>query len=123
MGYALADAACNQGANVTLISGPVHLKNHPEAELIKITTANEMMQAFENINLKKIDYIFMCAAVSDYTPKNINSKKINREKDNLKIECESAPDIIKTIAKKTDAIIIAFALETENGEKNAQKKF
>ena len=122
MGYALVDAACNQGANVTLISGPVHLQNHPEAKLIKITTANEMMQAFEKINLKKIDYIFMCAAVSDYTPKNINSKKIKREKDNLKIECESAPDIIKTIAKKTDATIIAFALETENGEKNAQKK-
>jgi len=122
MGYALADAACNQGANVTLISGPVHLKNHPESKLIKVTTANEMMQAFSEVNLQKIDYIFMCAAVSDYTPKNINSKKIKRETDNLKIECESAPDIIKTIAKKTNATIIAFALETENGEQNAQKK-
>ena len=122
MGYALADAACNQGAHVTLISGPVHLKSHPESKLIKVNTANEMMQAFSEINLKKIDYIFMCAAVSDYTPKNIKREKIKREKDYLKIECEPTPDIIKTIANKTDATIIAFALETENGEQNAQKK-
>ena len=122
MGYALADAACNQGANVTLISGPVHLKNHPEAELIQITTANEMMQSFEKINLNEIDYIFMCAAVSDYSPKNINKQKIKREEGNLNIECKSAPDIIKTISKKTKATIVAFALETENGQKNAQKK-
>ena len=122
MGYALADAACNRGANVTLISGPVHIKNHPEAKLININTANDMLNAFDKIELKKIDYIFMCAAVADYTPTIVKNKKIKRENENLNIECKAAPDIIKMISKQTKATIIAFALETEQGEKNAKNK-
>ena len=122
MGYALADAACNQGANVTLISGPVHLKSPPESKLIKINTANELLKAFEKVDLKKIDYIFMCAAVADYIPKNKLRKKIKRIDKTLNIECESTPDIIKKISKKTKAKIIAFALETDNGEKYAKNK-
>jgi len=122
MGYALADAACNQGANVTLISGPVYLKSPPESKLIKINTANELLKAFEKVNLKKIDYIFMCAAVADYIPKNKLRKKIKRIDKTLNIECESTPDIIKKISKKTKAKIIAFALETDNGEKYAKNK-
>ena len=54
MGYAIADAACNLGANVTLISGPVHLNAHPEAQLINITTAKELLKSFEQIDLKTI---------------------------------------------------------------------
>jgi len=122
MGYALADAACNQGANVTLISGPVYLKSPPESKLIKINTANELLKAFEKVDLKKIDYIFMCAAVADYIPKNKLRKKIKRIDKTLNIECESTPDIIKKISKKTKAKIIAFALETDNGEKYAKNK-
>ena len=122
MGYALADAACNRGANVTLISGPVHIKNHPESTLVNINTADEMLNAFDKIDLKKIDYIFMCAAVADYTPTTIKNKKIKRENEKLNIECKAAPDIIKMISKQTKATMIAFALETEQGEKNAKNK-
>jgi len=122
MGYALADAACNQGANVTLISGPVYLKSPPESKLIKINTANELLKAFEKVDLKKIDYIVMCAAVDDYILKNKLRKKIKRIDKTLNIECESTPDIIKKISKKTKAKIIAFALETDNGEKYAKNK-
>ena len=55
MGYALAEAACDQGANVTLISGPVNLKNHPESKLINVNTAEEMLQEIEN-NRKRMTF-------------------------------------------------------------------
>lgn len=122
MGYAIADAACNFGAKVKLISGPVHLNPHPEAELINITTANDLLESFDKINLKKIDYIFMCAAVADYGPKKIKGKKIKKDDEKLTLELKKNPDIIKNISSKTDAKIIAFALETEQGIKNAQNK-
>ena len=122
MGYALADTACNLGANVTLISGPVHLNAHPEAQLINITTAAELLQSFENIDLEKIDYIFMCAAVADYGPIKIEGNKIKKETKNLNLELKENPDIIKTISNKTDATIIAFALETDQGTLNAKNK-
>ena len=122
MGYALADAACNLGANVTLISGPVHLHSHPEAQLINITTATELLQSFENIDLKKIDYIFMCAAVADYGPIKKEETKIKKETTKLNLELKENPDIIKTISNKTNATIIAFALETNQGISNAKNK-
>tara|TARA_B100000579_G_scaffold15259_1_gene10843 strand:- start:517 stop:1719 length:1203 start_codon:yes stop_codon:yes gene_type:complete len=122
MGYALADAACNLGANVTLISGPVHLNSHPEAQLINITTATELLQSFENIDLKKIDYIFMCAAVADYGPIKKEETKIKKETTKLNLELKENPDIIKTISNKTNATIIAFALETNQGISNAKNK-
>jgi phosphopantothenoylcysteine decarboxylase/phosphopantothenate--cysteine ligase len=122
MGYAIADAACNFGANVTLISGPVHLNAHPEAQLINITTAKELQSSFEKINLQKIDYIFMCAAVADYGPIKIKNKKIKKETETLNLDLKENPDIIKIISQKTDAIIIAFALETDQGRLNAKNK-
>ena len=122
MGYAIADAACNQGAHVTLISGPVHLKNHPEVKLINITTANDMLKAFESINLKNIDYIFMCAAVVDYAPTKVNNQKIKKQSNKISLDFKVNPDIIKLISKKTNASIVAFALETHEGEKNAKNK-
>ena len=97
MGYAIAQTCRDLGAEVTLISGPVSIDEIISVNTHKIESADEMLKVLSQ-NLDT-DYIFMCAAVSDYTPKNINSKIIKREKDNLKIECESAPDIIKTIAK------------------------
>jgi len=122
MGYALAEAACNQGANVTLISGPVNLKNHPESKLIHINTAEEMLQEIQNSNLKKIDYIFMCAAVSDYKPLDISKQKIKRNKESIHIKCQPNPDILKSIGENFNGKLIAFALETEDGEENAKQK-
>ena len=122
MGYAIADAACNLGANVTLISGPVHLNAHPEAQLINITTAKELLKSFEKIDLKTIDFIFMCAAVADYGPIEIKNKKIKKEDEKINIAFKKNPDIIKLVSQKTEATIIAFALETDKGKENAQKK-
>jgi len=121
MGYALTSSACNKGAEVCLITGPVHLNPHPEAQVYNINTSSEMLKCLNEINLKEFDFIFMVAAVSDYAPVNEKKQKIKR-KDNLNIECEPVPDIIKTIAPKTNAKIITFALETERGKENALKK-
>ena len=121
MGYALTNSACNKGAEVSLITGPVHLSPHPEAEVHNINTSSEMLKCLNELNLKEFDFIFMVAAVSDYTPINEKKQKIKR-KDNLNIKCEPVPDIIKTIAPKTNAKIITFALETEHGKENALKK-
>ena len=122
MGYAIAEAACNLGAKVKLISGPVHLNPHPEAELINIKTANDLLESFDKINLQEVDYIFMCAAVSDYGPKEIKDKKIKKDNEKLNLELKKNPDVIKIVSSKTDATIIAFALETNQGIKNAQEK-
>jgi phosphopantothenoylcysteine decarboxylase/phosphopantothenate--cysteine ligase len=122
MGYALVDAACNLGANVTLVSGPVNLSHHPESKLIKIKSAEDMLNVINNLNLKDIDYVFMCAAVADYSPINKSITKMRREKKNINIEFKPNPDILKNITNKTDAKIIAFALETENGKEHALKK-
>ena len=122
MGYALVDAACNLGANVTLVSGPVNLSHHPESKLIKIKSAEDMLNVINNLNLKDIDYVFMCAAVADYSPINKSITKMRRERKNINIEFKPNPDILKNITNKTDAKIIAFALETENEQENAINK-
>jgi len=122
MGYAIVDAVCNKGGNVTLLSGPVNLKPHPEANVINIKTASDLLVEFEKMDLKNVDYIFMCAAVVDYTPTKKYDKKIKRDKSSFVIDLKENPDIIKTISEKTNATIIVFALETNDGFINAKNK-
>ena len=69
-----------------------------------------------------VDIIIMCAAISDYTPIDISENKIKRKKENLSINMKPTIDIIQNIAQNTKALLIAFALETSNGEKNAKNK-
>ena len=64
----------------------------------------------------------MCAAVSDYTPLNVLDDKIKSKKQKLSIDMKPTVDIIQSISQKTDALIVAFALETSNGEDNAKNK-
>ena len=122
MGYAIVDAVCNKGGNVTLLSGPVNLKPHPEANVINIKTASDLLVEFEKMDLKSVDYIFMCAAVVDYAPTKKHDKKIKKDKSSFVIDLKENPDIIKTISEKTNATIIVFALETNDGFINAKNK-
>ena len=120
MGFALAEQARNMGGEVTLISGPVNLDGPSEINTKFVETADEM---FESMNEHlDVDMIFMCAAVSDYTPINKSTIKIKSKSKNMSIEMTPTRDIIKSISKNTDAKIIAFALETCNGKDNATKK-
>ena len=121
MGYAIADQAYKMGGDVLLISGPVSIPKPHGVKFIQIESAMDMYKSILKY-CKKADYIFMSAAVSDYSVKNTNNYKIKRSKKNLSLDLIPAPDILKSIYKYTEASIIAFALETHNGENEALRK-
>jgi len=120
MGYQIAKAAFLRGADVTLISGPSHEKIYQEIKLIKIRSAAEMKKAVV-AELKQHDTLVMSAAVADYTPANVSSKKIKKEEKLSSIELTETDDILASVDKK-DKAIVGFALETDNELKNAEKK-
>jgi len=121
MGYALAEKARDMGASVILISGPVSLPPIPEIEMIYVETAEEMAVSVQT-NCNDSDYLFMVAAVADYSPVNPADQKIKRTSENKSIELKPALDILKSIKGKTKGKVIAFALETHDGESEAQRK-
>lgn len=121
MGYALAETARDLGAQVTLISGPVALPPIPEVEMMGVETAREMANYVKS-NCIDTDYLFMVAAVADYSPSKPSDKKIKRESENKSIELKPVSDILNSIKGKTKGKIIAFALETHDGESEAQRK-
>ncbi|WIF94580.1 bifunctional phosphopantothenoylcysteine decarboxylase/phosphopantothenate--cysteine ligase CoaBC [Caminicella sporogenes] len=122
MGYAIAKAAKNRGAEVLLISGPTNLSAPDGVEIINVVTANEMYEAVLN-NLKDADIVIKSAAVADYRPKNKSDVKIKKSDDDLNIELTRNPDILYEIGKiKGNRILVGFAAETNDVLNNALKK-
>ncbi len=123
MGYELAHAAYNLGAEVTLISGPTHLQNPNSAiRLIRVQSAREMYKAALE-NYDSVDAAIAAAAVSDYRPKTVATQKIKKANENLALELERNPDILENLGKKKkNQVLIGFALETDNEESNALGK-
>jgi phosphopantothenoylcysteine decarboxylase/phosphopantothenate--cysteine ligase len=124
MGFALANAAALRGADVTLISGPVHLKTPRNTRRIDVETATEMLDAVKQ-EFPKCDVLVMAAAVADYSPAHAASRKIKRDEkgSGISIELKNNPDILKTLAPlKRHQSVVGFALETENGVENARRK-
>lgn len=123
MGYALAEVAANLGAQVFLISGPVHLSiNHSLVKVIKVTSASEMYieahHYFENC-----DIAILSAAVADFSPKEKAIQKIKKKEDALVIELIKTKDILASLGEiKEDKFLVGFALETENEIENAKTK-
>ena len=123
MGFAIAKIAKDYGGDVDLVTGPVHLPNIPQVNTIKIETSLDMENEINKLlNTKKYNYIFMVAAVADYRINKISDKKIKSSEQTLDIKLEKSPDILEIISKNSSAKIIGFALETNNGEKNALGK-
>ena len=123
MGYALAKTAKNFGAEVTLVSGPVKLEKISGIKHFDITTAEAMAKTIKGLTEKTdFDYIFMVAAVADYTPKEYSLDKLKKNDSDLTMKFVKTTDILKSIISKTKSTKIGFALETNNGEKNALKK-
>ena len=120
MGYAIANEACNMGANVQLISGPVSLEAPAEVNIVNVETGQQMHD--EMSKHLDSDIIIMCAAVSDYKVEDIANEKIKSTKSSISLDLYPTRDIIKSLAKNTEATIVAFALETSDGKKNALKK-
>lgn len=115
MGFSLALAAMQRGADVTLVAGPVSLKTPRHVNRIDVNTAQEMFSAVK-ANLKGKDIVIMSAAVADYKPKNIHKGKIKKTAgENIVIETERTDDILEYAGKNNSGFkLIGFALETEN---------
>ena len=124
MGFALAEVCAEQGAEVTLISGPVSLTTmHPSIKRIDVESAREMYEAATK-HFPKADIGILCAAVADFTPKTTADKKIKRKSDNLRLELQPTQDIAAALGamKKKKQVLVGFALETDNELQNAQDK-
>ena len=123
MGYALAEAAVQEGAVVNLVSGPVVLTADKSINLFKINSAREMLEAV-NTCMKSSDIFISCAAVADYKPSKYSDTKIKKENlDNLEINLEKNHDILSEVAEQfSSAYIVGFAAETSDVNSNAKKK-
>jgi len=123
MGISLVEQLIYLGANVTLVLGPSHIDVPQNCKLIRVTAAQEMMDACASV-FPNMDGIIMTAAVADYKPKEYHSYKIKKNDDNMSIELVKNPDILKTLSlsKKQNQFCVGFALETNNIETYAQKK-
>lgn len=122
MGYLISEEAIKRGHKVILISGPTYLKPPDGIKVVKTTSTEEMKEAVLKY-FPEYDVLIMAAAVSDWKPEKKYRGKLKRKKEwNLKLIPN--PDILKEVSKikKENQIVIGFALETENIEKNALKK-
>lgn len=122
MGYALARAARDRGAKVTLISGPTSLKPPPYVEFVRVETALQMRDAVME-RFKWADVIVMAAAVADYRPKESMGHKLKKSDSELILRLTPNPDILAELGgKKGDKILVGFAAETEHLISNALEK-
>ena len=123
MGYALAQAAIDLGATVTLISGVVNLASPQQATVIQIETAAEMLNAVMNC-VKSHDIYIGAAAVADYTPTQVASLKLKKKTDGLNIALKKTVDILATVAalKQHRPFTVGFAAETHDLESYALAK-
>ncbi len=123
MGFNLAKAAAQRGADVTLISGPTMLKTPRHVNRIDINTSDEMFDAVKDNTTGK-DFIIMSAAVADYKPKEILNGKLKKSSsENYSIETIRTVDILEYLGQnKSGFKLIGFALETENELEYAKDK-
>lgn len=123
MGFALAEECLRRGADVTLVAGPVSLDCSPAIHRINVENCEEMYQA-ATAAFASSDAAILCAAVADFRPANVADKKIKREKDDLELTLVPTHDIAAALGqmKQKNQRIVAFALETNDEESNAQKK-
>jgi phosphopantothenoylcysteine decarboxylase / phosphopantothenate---cysteine ligase len=125
-GYAIAQAALDMGAEVTLISAPTALEPPVTAHLIDVNTAMEMKDAVI-ASLAQSDVLVMAAAVADFRPVSSAQEKIKREKGIPKIELEATPDILAEVIKQKartnkPRVVVGFAAESQNLLENARRK-
>ena len=122
-GYAIAQQLFNMGAKTTLVTGPKNIALPEGPSIIKVNTAEEMLEACEQ--LLPVDVAVCVAAVSDYKINNKSKEKIKKNGEAISLELSENPDILKRISKRNfdrPDLVIGFAAETEKLEKNAKAK-
>jgi phosphopantothenoylcysteine decarboxylase/phosphopantothenate--cysteine ligase len=122
MGFAIAQAASERGADVTLISGPVNLQIE-NVKRIDVETSEQMFNSVKK-NMKNKDAIVMTAAIEDFKPLKISEQKIKKEnKSKISIECGLSVDILKYLGEQKKSYkLVGFAVETNNEVANAKGK-
>ncbi|MFZ9982035.1 MAG: bifunctional phosphopantothenoylcysteine decarboxylase/phosphopantothenate--cysteine ligase CoaBC [Cyclobacteriaceae bacterium] len=124
MGYAIADVLADQGADVTLVSGPVYEKvKNQSVKVIRCVSAAEMNSECQKV-FPGTEITVMAAAVADYRPEHVATEKIKKSEKDYLLNLTRTPDIAAGLGaiKKPGQILAGFALETENGELNAREK-
>ena len=123
MGYSLAQAAIDMGAEVTLVSGPTDLKIPNDLKnFISVESALEMYEKVDEY-FKNTDIFIACAAVADYRPKEYKKEKIKKSDSDLVMELVRNPDILLEMSKKKEKqLLVGFAAETNEIRENALKK-
>lgn len=122
MGYAIADAARQRGAEVILVSGPTNLTVPVGVRHHGVRTAIEMREAVLN-EYEKVDVVIKAAAVSDYRPKHAHPYKVKKAEEVQTVELVRNPDILAELGqRKGKRVLVGFAAETEDLLANAQKK-
>jgi phosphopantothenoylcysteine decarboxylase/phosphopantothenate--cysteine ligase len=125
MGFAVANAAAQRGADVTLVSGPVQLRTPRNTQRVDVQTAREMEREVLNA-FPGVDALIMAAAVADFAPAKVFGSKMKREAsggDTISLLLERNPDILRQAGEqKTRQVLVGFALETDNEIANAKKK-
>ncbi|NLY70655.1 MAG: bifunctional phosphopantothenoylcysteine decarboxylase/phosphopantothenate--cysteine ligase CoaBC [Clostridiales bacterium] len=123
MGYSIARAAAQRGAEVTLVSGETSLEKPSFVEVINVISTKEMFDAVTSISQEQ-DIIIKAAAVSDYTPAVTSSEKVKKSDDDMSIALERTPDILKYLGenRREGQFLCGFSMETENLIENSKKK-
>ncbi len=123
MGFEIAKAAANLGAEVVLVSGPSHeTVSSSLIKLIRVTSASQMYNEAHNY-FNDVDIAVLSAAVADYRPKNVADQKIKKKEATFSIELEKTKDILASLgAIKTKQFLVGFALETNNELEHAKGK-
>lgn len=125
MGYAIAEAMANYGAEVVLVSGPTQCKAlHKNIKVFPVTTAEQMAHACMQY-FKETDIAVLSAAVADYSPATVSNTKIKKQHgDAITITLKKTTDILKSLGqiKNNKQILVGFALETNNEIEHAKQK-
>ncbi|MGD2098721.1 MAG: bifunctional phosphopantothenoylcysteine decarboxylase/phosphopantothenate--cysteine ligase CoaBC [Desulfobacterales bacterium] len=122
MGYAIARAAAQRGADVVLVTGPTHLPDPANVNMIRIRTTDEMAEAVFN-EFENADVVIKAAAVSDYRPRASADHKIKKGKSEWVLPLKQNPDILRDLGcRKTHQGLVGFAAETRDLEQNATQK-
>ena len=123
MGYAIAEAARDRGAEVVLVAGPTALTPPPGVQVVSVTTAKEMADALCQ-HFASSTVVIMAAAVADFRPKEQAVQKLKKwDHARLALELETAPDILSMLsARRTSQVLVGFAAETEHLVSHAKNK-
>jgi phosphopantothenoylcysteine decarboxylase/phosphopantothenate--cysteine ligase len=122
MGFAVAAAAREAGAHVTLVAGPVHLQTPAGVTRINVESARDMYAAVHR-HIAEADLFIAAAAVADFQPVTISKYKIKKQGVAVKLDLEPAPDILKSVAEMAKRpFVVGFAAETNDVEENARGK-